>query len=80
MRMGPRMAEREFICAGRFTAADVSVAYALQLAETLHLEAQVPPAVLAYWQRLQARPAFARAKAAQLAAAQAQGITQRSPI
>ncbi len=78
--LGPRMAEREFICAGRFTAADVSVAYALQLAETLHLEAQVPPAVLAYWQRLQARPAFARAKAAQLAAAQAQGITQRSPI
>jgi glutathione S-transferase len=78
--LGPRLAEREFICAGRFTAADVSVAYALQLAETLHLEAQFPPAVAAYWQGLQTRPAFARAKAAQLAAAQAQGITLRSPI
>jgi glutathione S-transferase len=78
--LGPRMAEREFICAGRFTAADVSVGYALQLGESLRLHESFPPEVLAYWQRLKARPAFARAQAAQLAAAQAQGLAVKSPI
>lgn len=51
----------EFLCAGRFTAADVAVAYALQLAQHLGLDKQFSPAVAAYWQRLQARPAFLRA-------------------
>ena len=78
--LGPRLAEREFICAGRFTAADVSVAYALMLGETLRLHTSYPPEVLAYWQRLKARPAFARAQASQLAAAEAQGVPTRLPI
>lgn len=65
---------QEFLCAGRFTAADVSVGYALMLADYLGLEAQFPPAVRAYWQRLQARAGFQRALAAQEAAAHAQGI------
>lgn len=51
----------EHLCAGRFTAADVAVGYALVLARHLGLDAQFPPAVAAYWQRLQARPAFQRA-------------------
>jgi glutathione S-transferase len=55
----------DFAAAGRFTGADISVAYALLLAETLDLSEQFPPAVAAYWTRMQARPAFARAKAAQ---------------
>lgn len=70
----PRLAQHEYLCAGRFTAADVSVGYALMLAQYLGLSASFTPAVAAYWQRLQARDAFIRALAAQDAAAQAQGV------
>jgi glutathione S-transferase len=64
----------EFLCAGRFTAADVAVGYALMLAGHLNLDAQFPPAVAAYWQRLQLRPAFQRAMAIQHQAALDQGV------
>lgn len=53
--------QHDHLCAGRFTAADVAVGYALVLAQHLGLQAQFPPAVTAYWQRLQDRPAFQRA-------------------
>jgi len=69
------LAGGDFVCAGRFTAADVSVGYALMLGEHLGLDGRFPPAALAYWGRLQARPAYRRALAAQLAAAEAQGIS-----
>ncbi|MBV8503724.1 MAG: glutathione S-transferase family protein [Paucibacter sp.] len=65
---------REFLCAGRFTAADVSVGYALMLASHLGFDVQFPPAVAAYWQRLRARPAFSRALEREREAAIAQGI------
>jgi glutathione S-transferase len=56
---------REFLCAGRFTVADVSVAYALQFAQTLgHLD-EVGPHLRDWWGRLQERDGFKRAKAAQ---------------
>ncbi|MFT4100330.1 MAG: glutathione S-transferase family protein [Burkholderiaceae bacterium] len=64
----------EFLCAGRFTAADVAVSYALQLAQSLGLHEQFPPAVADYWQRMQARPAFQRALQAQHRAALEQGV------
>lgn len=64
----------EFLCADRFTAADVAVAYALQLAQHLGLGEQFPPAVVAYWQRLQARPAFQRAMEMQHLCAVQQGV------
>ncbi|EER62350.1 glutathione S-transferase domain-containing protein [Acidovorax delafieldii 2AN] len=64
----------EFLCAGRFTAADIAVAYALQLAQHLGLDEQFSPAVAAYWQRLQARPAFLRAMQRQLRCAVEQGV------
>jgi len=70
----PRLAEQAFLCAGRFTAADVSVGYALLLAEHLGMAASFTPAVAAYWARLRERSGFARAMAAQAAAAQDQGI------
>ena len=71
----PRLAEQPFVCAGRFTAADVSVGYALLLARHLDLHARMTPAVLAYWQRLEQRDAFQRALRAQHAAALAQGVS-----
>ncbi len=65
---------QEFLCAGRFTAADVSVGYALLLAGHLGLEPQFPDAVRRYAQRLQQRPAFLRALQAQHQAALDQGV------
>jgi glutathione S-transferase len=66
--------QQEFLCAGRFTAADVSVGYALLLAQHLGLEPRFGEQVRAYWQRLQQRPAFARALDAQHRAAVEQGV------
>ncbi|OYU15550.1 MAG: glutathione S-transferase [Alphaproteobacteria bacterium PA4] len=58
---------RDWLCAGRFTVADISVGYALLFAETLgHLD-QVGPHLRALWTRLQTRDGFHRAKAAQAA-------------
>lgn len=71
----PGLAAQPFVCAGRFTAADVSVAYAVMLAEHLGLQAKVTPAVRAWWGRLQQRAGYQNALAAQLAAAQAQGVS-----
>jgi glutathione S-transferase len=70
----------DYLCAGRFTAADVAVGYALLLAQHLGLSGQFSPAVAAYWQRLQARPAYQRALQVQQQAALDQGVpTTPSP-
>jgi glutathione S-transferase len=55
----------DWLCAGRFTAADISVGYALLLAQVIQLGDRFSPAVQAYWERLQARPGFQAAKRAQ---------------
>lgn len=55
----------DWLCAGRFTAADISVGYALLLAHALKLDDRMSPAIKSYWQRLKSRPAFLAAKAAQ---------------
>lgn len=48
----------EWLCAGRFTAADISVGYALLLADHLGLLGMAPSETQAYFSRLQARPSF----------------------
>ena len=68
-------AAADFLCADRFTAADISVGYALMLADELDLVSRFPPAVAAYWERLQQRDGFRRALAAQHEAALAQGVS-----
>ncbi|KQP18293.1 glutathione S-transferase family protein [Pseudorhodoferax sp. Leaf267] len=68
----------DHLCAGRFTGADVSVGYALMLGGFLGLVERFPPAVQAYWARLQQRDGFVRALAAQQAAAVAQGVAASS--
>ncbi len=55
----------DYLVAGRFTAADISVGYALLLAHQLKLNDRFSPAINAYWERLKSRPAFLAAKAAQ---------------
>jgi glutathione S-transferase len=54
-------AEREYLCAGRFTIADIAVGYALYLAQTLGLRGGFKPNTEAYFRRLEERPAFKRA-------------------
>lgn len=53
--------DNEFLCAGRFTIADIAVGYALYLADTLGLRAGFKPNTEAYLKRLEERPAFQRA-------------------
>lgn len=64
-----------YVCTGRFTAADVSVGYALMLADLLDLAPKFPSSVADYWTRLQERDAFVRALEAQEAAAIAQHVS-----
>jgi glutathione S-transferase len=64
----------EWLAAGRFTAADVAVGYALMLAEVVGLSKDFQPQTAAYWARLKERDGFRRALAAQEKAAEAQGI------
>lgn len=71
----PILASRDYLCAGRFTAADISVGYALLLAQHLGLVPRFTPAVAAYWTRLQQREAYLRAMRAQEHAARAQGVS-----
>lgn len=52
-----------FMAAGRFTAADISVGYALGFGEGLKLADGFPAGVLDYWRGLQARAAYQRAAA-----------------
>ncbi len=58
------------LCAGRFTAADISVGYALRLAENIGLATDFGPNVAAYWQRLQQRGGYQRAVTAENTAAE----------
>jgi glutathione S-transferase len=71
----PLLTIDKYVAAGRFTVADISVGYALLLAEHLGLKHRFTPAVLAYWERLRVRDGFRSAMAAQEQAALAQGIS-----
>ncbi len=53
--------DREFLCADRFTIADICIAYAIHLANSLDIEEVHTPNVAAYWERMIQRPAYQRA-------------------
>lgn len=57
------VADNEFLCADRFTIADITVGFALLFGKTLGLSERYKPNTLAYLERLMARPAFQRANA-----------------
>jgi glutathione S-transferase len=69
------LASSDYLCAGRFTAADISVGYSLLLSHYNGLSEKLPGAVRAYWERLRQREGFQRADAAQKDAAKAAGIS-----
>jgi glutathione S-transferase len=67
----------ETLCADRFTAADISVGYALRLADNIGLAKDFGPNVAAYWQRLQERDGFKRAVTAENLAGEQQKVQKR---
>lgn len=69
-----RVAGHDWLVADRFTAADIAVGYALMLAQSIGLSKEFQPQTAAYWERLQARPGFQRAMAAQNKAGAELGI------
>jgi glutathione S-transferase len=71
------LTKSDTLCAGRFTAADISVGYALLLAQRIGLSRDFGPAVAAYWQRLQARDGFRRAVEAENLASDQQNVARR---
>lgn len=71
----PMLSDLEFVCAGRFTTADISIGYALLLAQHLGLHDRFTSGVQAYWRRLQDRSGYQRAMKAQEEAAIKQGIS-----
>ena len=64
----------ETLCAGRFTAADIAIGYALRLAGIVGLAGDFGPNVRAYWDRLQQRDGFKRALAAERKAGVEQNV------
>ena len=66
--------DRDFLVGGRFTVADISVGYALMLAETLDIHVDFTPRVAAYWERLKGLPSYARSLVAQDRALVEQGV------
>lgn len=55
------LAEREYLCAERFTAADICVGFALHLARLLQIGEAFTPGITSWFERLNARPAYRRA-------------------
>lgn len=63
IKVEQRLDGRQFLCADRFTVADICVGYALVLAERVGLDDGVPDLLKRYRERLMARDAFMRAMA-----------------
>jgi glutathione S-transferase len=61
IKVEQRLEGREYLCADRFTIADICVGYALILAESIGLDEGVPESLKAYRARLTAREAYQRA-------------------
>ena len=70
-------ANSQWLCAGRFTAADIVNGYALRLAGNIGLAKDFGPNVAAYWARLQERDAYKRAVAAEREAGVEQNVAPR---
>jgi glutathione S-transferase len=71
----PHLAAHDYLCAERFTAADVSVGFALLSAQHLGLHTRFTPGIAAYWRRLHSRQGYAQAMQAQDTEARAQGVS-----
>lgn len=61
VKVDDRLQGRKYLCADRFTVADICVGYALVLSKAVGLDEGVPESLKAYRERLTSRPAFKRA-------------------
>lgn len=61
LKASQRLTGPDFVCADRFTVADISVAYALKLADSLGFAHAFPDSAKTYWDRMQARDGYQRA-------------------
>jgi glutathione S-transferase len=61
VKVEERLEGREYLCADRFTVADICVGYALILAERVGLDEGVPESLKGYRSRLKARDGYRRA-------------------
>jgi glutathione S-transferase len=61
IKVEERLKTREYLCADRFTVADICVGYALILAQSVGLDEGVPESLKDYRARLTARDAYQRA-------------------
>ncbi len=68
-----RLAEREYLCADRFTVADICVGYALYLANRIGLEEYIPARLAEYLSALSDRDGFQSAIESERAASEAAG-------
>ena len=67
VKLEQRLEGREFLCADRFTVADICCGYALVLAERVGLDEGVPEILKEYRKRLEARDGYQRALARETA-------------
>lgn len=65
---------RTYLCQNHFTVADISVGYALMLADFIGLRNAFTPHVDVYWSTLQTHPSYLKALRVQEAAAVEQGV------
>ena len=61
VKLEQRLEGREYLCADRFTVADICCGYALILAQSVGLDDRVPEPLKAYRERLTSREAYKRA-------------------
>lgn len=61
LKAAASMCGERYVCADRFTMADISFSYALLLATTLGLQNDFPAKLVPYWEELQRREGFKRA-------------------
>ena len=63
IRLDEHLITRDYLCANRFTLADIAIGFSLHLATLLKLDKHFTSQVSAYLARLKQRPAFIRAQA-----------------
>lgn len=71
VKLEQRLDGREYLCADRFTVADICCGYALVLSKAVGLDEGVPESLKAYRDRLTSRGAYQRAAAREKAALEA---------
>ncbi|MET0269374.1 MAG: glutathione S-transferase family protein [Sphingomonas sp.] len=60
-KVSRRLETRRFLCADRFTAADIAIGYAILLARKIGIADRIPPPLGAWFDTLAERPAYLRA-------------------